>query len=59
MQPRAGTEAYDLFIAIASLRGWLNGIGKLRIDTPKQRAAWLGDLVPQYGKAEAQEGGLA
>jgi hypothetical protein len=58
MQPRAGTEAFDLFIAIASLRGWLNGIGKLRTDTPRHRVVWLGELFPQYGKAEAQEGDL-
>jgi hypothetical protein len=58
MQPRAGTEAFDLFIAIASLRGWLNGIGKLRSGTPRQRVVWLGNLVPQYVKAEAQEGDL-
>jgi hypothetical protein len=58
MQPRAGTEAYDFFIAIASLRGRLNRIGKQRTNTPRQRVVWLGDHVPQDGKAEAQEGDL-
>jgi hypothetical protein len=58
MQPRAGTEAYDLLIAIASLRGRLNRIEMRRMNTPRQRMVWLGDLVPQDGKAEAQEGDL-
>jgi hypothetical protein len=58
MQPRAGTEAYDLFNAIASLRGRLNRIEMQRMNTPRQRMVWLGDLVPQDGKVEAQEGDL-
>ena len=58
MQPRAGTEAYDLFIAIASLRGRLNRNRKAATYVPRQKAAWLGPYIPHHGKAEAQEGGL-
>jgi hypothetical protein len=58
MQPRAGTEAYDLFVAMASLRSRLNRIEMQQINTPRQRVAWLGNFVPQDDKAEAQEGDL-
>jgi hypothetical protein len=58
MQPRVGTEAYDLLIAMASLRGRLNRNRKVATNVPRQKTAWLGHYIPHYDKAEAQEGGL-
>src|SRR5258708_5698586 len=50
MQPPAGTEAYDLFIAIASLRGLLNRNRKIATSVPKQKAARLGHYIPSTAK---------